>query len=69
MTTVSRYARTGLDGEQMLTFVACFYKVDPTRVGHGVAHGASGWAGGQLMAVLPSQPRGLFADFGAGNLS
>jgi LCP family protein required for cell wall assembly len=69
MTTVSKYAKTDLDAEQMLTFVARFYKVDPTRAGRGVAQGAFGWASGQSIVVLGSQARGLFADFKDGNLS
>lgn len=69
MTTVSTYAQTDLDAEQMLTFVARFYRVDPTKVGRGVAQGAFGWAGGQSIVVLGAQARSLFADFRDGNLS
>ena len=69
MTTVSKYARTDLDAERMLTFVARFYRTDPTKAGRGVAQGAFGWASGQSIVVLGSQARGLFADFKDGNLS
>lgn len=69
MTTVSKYAKTDLDAEQMLTFVARFYKVDPRKAGRGVAQGAFGWASGQSIVVLGSQARHLFADFKDGNLS
>lgn len=69
MTTVSRYAQTDLDAEQMLTFAARFYQVNPTKVGRGVAQGAFGWAGGQSIVVLGSQARSLFSEFKDGNLS
>ncbi|MDN5795453.1 MAG: LCP family protein [Intrasporangium sp.] len=69
LTTVSRYTRTDLDAEQMLTFVARFYQVKPAEVGRSVARGAFGWAGGQSIVVLGPQARSLFADFADGNLS
>ncbi len=69
MSTVSRYARTDLDGERMLTFLARFYRVNPAKVGRGVAQGGFGWAGGQSIVLLGPQARSLFADFADGNLS
>lgn len=69
MTTVSKYAKTDLDAEQMLTFVARFYKVDPRKAGRGVAQGSFGWASGQSIVVLGAQARHLFGDFKDGNLS
>ncbi|GAA6524850.1 hypothetical protein IDVR_06450 [Intrasporangium sp. DVR] len=58
-----------LSAEQMLTFAAGLYRLNPTKVGRDVAAGPFGWAGAQSIVVLGEQARRLFASFEDGNLS
>lgn len=69
MTSVDRHAKTDLDAAAMLTYLARFYRLDPSKVGRGVAQGSFGWAGSQSIVVLGRQAKGLFAQFKDGNLS
>jgi LCP family protein required for cell wall assembly len=69
MTSVDRHAKTDLDGAAMLTYLARFYRMDPSKVGRGVAQGSFGWAGSQSIVVLGRQAKDLFARFKDGNLS
>jgi LCP family protein required for cell wall assembly len=69
MTSVYRHAKSDLDAASMLTYLARFYRIDPSKVGRGVAQGAFGWAGSQSIVVLGRQAKDLFAQFKDGNLS
>jgi LCP family protein required for cell wall assembly len=69
MTSVDRNAKTDLDATAMLTYLARFYRIDPTKVGRGVAQGSFGWAGSQSIVVLGRQAKDLFTQFKDGNLS
>ena len=42
MSIVSKYAETDLSAEDALTFLASFYRLNPTKVGHTVAKGGFG---------------------------
>jgi LCP family protein required for cell wall assembly len=68
LTSVSRYAKSDLGAEEMLTYAAGFYQLNPTRIGRGVAKGPTGWVGSQSVVQLGSEARRLFADFRDGNL-
>lgn len=69
LTSFSTVGRSDLSAEEMLTFAAGLYQVNPTKVGRGVAAGSFGWAGSQSIVVLGDQARRLFASFKDGNLS
>ncbi len=69
LTSFSEVGRSDLTAEEMLTFAAGLYRVNPTQVGRGVAAGPFGWAGSQSIVVLGDQARRLFASFEDGNLS
>ena len=68
MTSVSRYAKSNLTAEQMLTYAAAFYQLNPTKIGHEVAKGPTGWVGSQSVVTLGAEARRIFADFRDGNL-
>lgn len=69
MTSVSKYAKTDLTAEQMLTFTAGFYQLDPARVGRGVAKGPISTVARQSVVLVGTEARRLFASFKDGNLS
>ena len=69
LTSFSTVGQSDLSAEEMLTFAAGLYRVNPTQVGRGVAAGPFGWAGSQSIVVLGDQARRLFASFADGNLS
>ena len=61
--------QTNLSAEQMLTYAAGLYTLNPLRVGRDVAKGGFGTAGGQSTVVLGTEAKRLFAAFRDGNLS
>ena len=69
LTSFSTVGQSDLSAEEMLTFAAGLFRVNPTQVGRGVAAGPFGWAGSQSIVVLGNQARRLFASFADGNLS
>lgn len=69
LTSFSKTGRSDLSAEEILTFVAGLYQLNPTKVGRGVASGPIGTAGSQSIVVLGDQARRLFAEFKDGNLS
>jgi LCP family protein required for cell wall assembly len=68
MTSVSKYGASNLTAERMLTYTASFYRLDPTKMGRGVAKGPTGWVGRQSVVLLGAEARRLFASFKDGNL-
>ncbi|MEO6996821.1 MAG: LCP family protein [Terracoccus sp.] len=68
-TSFSKVGKTNLSAEQMLTYAAGLYALNPLRVGRGVAKGGFGTASGQSIVVLGSEAKQLFAAFRDGNLS
>ncbi|MBM6401478.1 LCP family protein [Phycicoccus sonneratiae] len=69
MSIVSKYAETDLSAADALTFVASFYKLDPTKVGHTVAKGGFGTSpDGQSIVVLDAASKKAFASFKDGRL-
>jgi len=69
LTDFAAVGRSDLSAEQMITFAAGLYQINPAQVGRGVAAGSTGWAGSQSIVVLGDQARRLFASFKDGNLS
>lgn len=69
MTSVSTYAKSNLTAEQMLTYAASFYQLNPTKIGRGVAKGPIGTVGSQSVVLLGTEAKRLFASFTDGNLS
>ncbi len=69
MTSVSTYAKSNLTAEQMLTYAASFYQLNPTQIGRGVAKGPIGTVGSQSVVRLGTEAKRLFASFKDGNLS
>lgn len=66
---VSKTAMTDLSPEEALTFVASFYRLDPTRVGPAVAVGSIGTsADGQSIVEVNASARQVFARFRDGRL-
>ena len=69
MTLVDEHAESDLTAEEALTFVASFYKVNPTKVGHEVAKGGFGTSpDGQSIVVLDGASRSAFEKFRDGRL-
>lgn len=68
MTSVSTYATSDLSAEQMLTYAASFYQLNPTKIGRGVAKGPIGTVSGQSVVLLGTEAKRLFASFKDGNL-
>lgn len=69
MTIVSRNADTNLSAADALTFVASFYRLSPTKVGHAVAVGSIGTSSdGQSIVKVNSSARSVFARFRDGRL-
>ena len=69
MTVVSRNAATDLSAEDALTFVASFYRLNPTKVGRDVAVGSIGTSSdGQSIVKVNSSARAVFARFRDGRL-
>jgi polyisoprenyl-teichoic acid--peptidoglycan teichoic acid transferase len=69
MTVVSRNADTDLNAAEALTFVASFYRLNPTKVGRAVAVGSIGTSSdGQSIVEVNSSARAVFARFRDGRL-
>lgn len=68
-TSFSTVGKSNLSAEQMLTYAARLYALNPLHVGRGVAKGAFGTASGQSIVVMGRPARDLFAAFRDGNLS
>ncbi len=69
MSIISTYAESDLSATDALTFVASFYKVDPTKVGHTVAKGGFGTSSdGQSIVILDAASKKAFAAFKDGRL-
>ena len=69
MSVVSKNAVTDLSAEEALTFVASFYRLNPTKVGHEVAVGSIGTSSdGQSIVKVNSSTRAVFARFRDGRL-
>lgn len=69
MTIVSKNGESDLDATQMLTFLAAFYRVDPTKVGRAVAQGGFGTSpDGQSIVILDAASKAAFARFRSGRL-
>ena len=69
MSLVSKNAVTDLSAADALTFVASFYKLNPTKVGHEVAVGSIGTSSdGQSIVRVNSSARAVFARFRDGRL-
>ena len=68
LTLIDKESKSNLSAEQILTFGAWFYKLDPNKVGTGVAYGPTAMIGGQSVVRVSDHARGLFADFRDGNL-
>jgi LCP family protein required for cell wall assembly len=68
MTSLSTYAASNVSAEQMLTYTASFYQLNPMKIGRGVAKGPTGWVGRQSVVLLGAEARRLFASFKDGNL-
>lgn len=69
LTSFSKTGRSDLSAEEILTFCAALYQLNPTKVGRGVAYGSIGTAGSQSIVVVGSHAKSLFAEFKDGNLS
>ncbi len=68
-TSFSKVGKTNLSAEQMLTYAAGLYTLNPLQVGRDVAKGGFGTASGQSIVVLGAEAKKLFASFRDGNLS
>ncbi|MBM6403166.1 LCP family protein [Phycicoccus sp. CSK15P-2] len=69
MTLVSKNAESDMSAEDVLTFVASFYKLDPGKVGHEVAKGGFGTSSdGQSIVVLDADSKANFRKFRDGRL-
>ncbi len=69
MSIVSKNAESDLSAADALTFVASFYKLDPTKVGHTVAKGGFGTSpDGQSIVILDAASKRAFASFKDGRL-
>lgn len=68
LTSFSKVGQSNLSAEQMLTYVARLYSLNPMQVGRGVAKGGFGTASGQSIVVLGAEARRLFASFRDGRL-
>jgi LCP family protein required for cell wall assembly len=69
MSVVSKNVLTDLGAEDALTFVASFYRLNPTKVGHEVAVGSIGTSSdGQSIVKVDSSARAVFARFRDGRL-
>jgi LCP family protein required for cell wall assembly len=69
MSSVSTYAKSNLTAEQMLTYAASFYQLNPAQLGRGVAKGATAMVSSQSVVLLGTEAKRLFASFRDGNLS
>ncbi len=69
MSIVSKNAESDLSAEDALTFVASFYRLNPTKVGHTVAKGGFGTSpDGQSIVILDDASKRAFASFADGRL-
>lgn len=64
LSIADKHVVSNLNAEQVLTFVAAFYRLDPTQVGQFVGKGSFGTsADGQSMVLLGDESRAKFAQF------
>ncbi|OFE15801.1 hypothetical protein BA895_04560 [Humibacillus sp. DSM 29435] len=68
-TSFSKVGKTSLSAEQMLTYAAGLYTLNPLQVGRDVAKGGFGTASGQSIVILGTEAKKLFTSFRDGNLS
>ena len=69
MTLVDEHAESDLSAQEALTFVAAFFRVNPTKVGHHVAKGGFGTSSdGQSIVVLDEESKDVFREFRDGRL-
>lgn len=68
LTSFGKVGASNLSAEQILTYTASLHRLNPLKVGRGVAKGAFGWAGQQSIVVLGEEARALFTRFQDGNL-
>lgn len=68
LSTVDPHVKTSLTPEQVLTFVASAYAVNPSRVGREVAPGTPATIGGASVVRLSPEAKQTFARFADGNL-
>lgn len=69
LASMDRRMESDLDAEQILTFAAWTYHIDPGRLGHRVAVGDFGWSqDGQSIVHLDDAARRTFTDFADGTL-
>lgn len=69
MTITSKYSETDLSAQEALTFLAAFYRLNPTKVGHTVVDGAIGTSGdGQSIVKVTPATTATFRKFRDGRL-
>lgn len=69
LTAIDKHAKSNLTAEQMLTFAACFYRVELSKSGRVVAKGGFGTSpDGQSIVVLDQASKTAFQDFKDGRL-
>lgn len=69
MTSVSEHTDSDLSAEQVITFAAAFYHLDPKKVKRTVAAGGFGWSNdGQSIVILDDKARKAFRDARDGRL-
>lgn len=69
MSIVSKHAESDLSAAEALTFVASFYKINPTKIGRTTAKGGFGTSpDGQSIVVLDAASKKAFANFRDGRL-
>ncbi|MDN5790863.1 MAG: LCP family protein, partial [Micrococcales bacterium] len=68
LSSLSKVGASDVDAAQILTYTAGLHRLNPMKVGRGVAKGPFGWAGRASIVVLGEQARGLFTRFKDGNL-
>lgn len=68
MRSMSAHGASNLSAEQMLTYAAGFYQLNPTKIGRGVAKGPIGTISSQSVVLLGTEAKRLFTSFADGNL-
>lgn len=68
LTSFSAVGASNLTAEQILTFTAGLHRLNPLRVGRGVAKGPFDMVAGQSIVRVGPEARRLFASFADGNL-
>ena len=69
LSVIDEHASSDLSAEEMLTFTAAFYRVQPAKLGHEVAKGPTGMQSGQSIVRLDGDSKAAFRDFRDGRLS